>query len=249
MDRTAAATNQLHALLASGRALLERVEAEELDPRSVMAAYQQWYTPTLAVVDALMPERRPEFECYYRRTDGAASSTPGIAGILAAPSLAGERKAGLSEIFDPATPRLIFLHLFSLQLAVLSSAATVLAAGLGRLESIVAAGLFDAELAAAGDLLACDRRRAAAVVTGVVVEQHLAAMARREGLKGARRSSIAAQAKALQKAGLLAGAHYREIRRLAKLVDRSRKGRGPAPGRKQVGLMIARAQELVRETL
>ena len=87
------------------------------------------------------------------------------------------------------------------------------------------------------------------VVTGVVVEQHLAAMARREGLKGARRSSIAAQAKALQKAGLLAGAHYREIRRLAKLVDRSRKGRGPAPGRKQVGLMIARAQELVRETL
>lgn len=249
MDRTAAATNQLHALLASGRALQETVEREERDPRSVMAAYQQWYTPTLAVVELLMPERRPEFAAYYRRTDGVGASTPCIADILAAPSLAGERKAGLAEIFDPATPRLIFLHLLGLQLAILGSADTVLPIGLGRLESIVAAGLLDAELAAARELLACGRRRAAAVVTGVVLQQHLTARARREGLTSTRRSSIAVQAKALRKAGRLAGPHYREIRRLARIADRSRKGKGRAPSCRQVRLMIARAQELVRETL
>ena len=248
MDRIAAATNQLHVLLADGRALLECVEADELDPRSVMAAYQCWYTPTLGMVELLMPERRPEFESYYRCTGGLNSPTPCIADILAAPSLAGERKAGLAEIFDPATPRLIFLHLLGLQLAILGSAQTVLPIGLGRLESIVEAGLLDAELTAALELLACGRRRAAAVLAGVVVERHLAALARRQGLTVSQRSGIAKLAKALRKAGLLDGPHYREASRLAKLADRSRRGKGPAPSRKQVGRMIARAQEMVRET-
>ena len=248
MERTAAVTNQLHVLLAGGRALLERVEAEELDPRGVMRAYQQWYTPTLAVVEVLMPERRSEFESYYRRTDEVGSPTPCIADILAAPSLNGERKAGLAEIFDPATPRLIFIHLLGLQLAILDSARTVLPIGLGRLESIVAAGLLDAELAAARELLACGRRRAAAVLAGVVVEHHLATLAHRQGLTVTRRSGIGKPAKALRKAGLLDGPRYRETRRLARLADRSRKGKGPAPSRKQVSRMIARARELVRET-
>ena len=225
-------------LLADGRALLECVEADELDPRSVMAAYQCWYTPTLGMVELLMPERRPEFESYYRCTGGPNSPTPCLA----------ERKAGLAEIFDPATPRLIFLHLLGLQLAILGSAQTVLPIGLGRLESIVEAGLLDAELTAALELLACGRRRAAAVLAGVVVERHLAALARRQGLTVSQRSGIAKLAKALRKAGLLDGPHYREASRLAKLADRSRRGKGPAPSRKQVGRMIARAQEMVRET-
>jgi hypothetical protein len=247
VDSVSGATNQLHILLASGRALLERVQREEIDPRAVMAAYQQWYTPTLAVVDLLMPERRLEFESYYQRTDGVGSPTPCIADILAAPSLTGERKAGLGEIFDPATPRLIFLHLLGLQLAILGSARTVLPIGLGRLESIVAAGLLDAELAAARELLACGRRRAPAVLAGVVVEHHLATLARRQGLMITRRSGIAKLAKSLRKAGLLDGSHYREIRRLAKLADRCRTAKAPAPSRKQVRRLIARAQEIVRE--
>ena len=73
---SAAAANQLHILLASGRALLERVEAEELDPRTVVVAYEQWYTPTVAAVGVLVPERRAEFESYYRRTAGVGSPTP-----------------------------------------------------------------------------------------------------------------------------------------------------------------------------
>jgi hypothetical protein len=249
LDCTSAATNQLHVLLASGRALLDRVEREELDPRSVMTAYQQWYTPTLATVGLLMPERRSEFEAYYRRTEAGSSPTPCIADVLASPPLAGERKAGLAEIFDPAAPRMIFLHLFGLQLAILGSAVCLLPIGLGRLESIVAAGLLDAELAAAAELLASGRRRAAAVLAGVVVERQLAALARREGLPVAQRSTIAALAKALRKAGLLDGAHYREARRLARLANRYRTAKRPAPSRKQVRRLIARAQEIVRETL
>ena len=248
MDSAAAAANQLHVLLASGRALLERVEREEIDPRAVMAAYQQWYTPTLAVVELLMPERRPEFESYYRRTDGPSSQTPCIADILATPSLAGERKAGLAEIFDPATPRLIFVHLLGLQLAILGSAQTVLPIGLGRLEDVVTAGLLDAELAAARELLACGRRRAAAAFAGVVIEHYLSTLARRQGLTVVRRSGIARHAKALRKADLLDGSHYREICKLAKLTDRCRKPRGPGPSGKQVRRLISRAREIVRET-
>jgi hypothetical protein len=248
LDRTAAATNQLHVLLASGRALSARVETEELDPRTVMTAYQHWYTPALAAVEVLMPERRPEFESYYRRPDGAGSSTPCIADILASPPLAGERKAGLAEIFDPATPRLIFLHLLGLQLAILGSAESLLPISLGRLENIVAAGLLDAELAAARELLSHERRRAAAALAGAIVEQHLVALARRQGLTLARRSSIVELVKEVRKAGVLDGAHYREARRLARLADRCRKAKGPAPSRKQVRRLIAGAREMVRET-
>jgi hypothetical protein len=245
---TAAATNQLHILLASGRALLERVEAEELDPRAVRAAYQQWYTPTLVAVGVLVPERRAEFESYYRRTDGAGAPTPCIADILASPPLAGERKAGLAEIFDPATPRLIFLHLLGLQLAILGSAETLLPISLGRLESTVMAGLLDAQLTAAGELLARGRRRAAAALAGVAVEQHLAALARRQELPVVERSSSAKVARALRKAALLDGPRYREARRFARLADRCCTAKGPAPSRKQVRRLIARARAVVRET-
>jgi hypothetical protein len=82
---------------ASGRALLERVQREELDPRSVIAAYQQWYSPTLAAMGVLLLERRAGFEACYRRPEGGGFYTPCIAGILASPPLAGERKAGLAR--------------------------------------------------------------------------------------------------------------------------------------------------------
>ena len=244
----AAATNQLHVLLAAGHALLERMEVEGLDPRGAMTVYQRWYTPSLALVDVLMPERRPEFESYYRRPDGTVSPTPCISDILASPPLAGERRAGLAEIFDPATPRFIFSHLLSLQLAILGSAETVLPLGLGRLESIVTAGILDAELRSAADLLACGRRRAAAALAGAIVEQCLLALTRRQGLTLVRPLSTARLVKSMRKAGSLKGARYREALRLARLADRCRAAKGPAPSRKQVRRLIARSRAMVRET-
>lgn len=249
MPYAAAATNQLHVLLAEGRATLERMEAQKLDPRSALAAYQRWYTPALALVDVVMPERRPEFESYYRRPDGAISPTPCIADILASPPLVGERKAGLAEIFDPATPRLIFLHLLSLQLAILGSAESALPVGLGRLDGLVTAGVLDAELEAAAELLKLGRRRAAAALAGTIVERYLLALARQQGLTPAPRSSIARLVKVIHKAGLLYGAYYREARRLARRADRCRAAKGPAPSRRQVRRLITQTREMVRETL
>jgi hypothetical protein len=248
LSSTSAATNQLHLLIAGGRALLERVEGQELDPRSVMAAYQQWYTPTLALVGALMPERRAEFEAYYRQPEAGLSSTPCIADILASPPLAGERKAGLAEIFDPAAPRLIFLHLFGLQLAILGSVETLIPMGLGRLEGIALAEVLDAELAAAGELLAGGRRRAATALAGAVVGHHLAALARRQGLTVAARVGTARLARALWRAGVLDRAHCRDARGLAKAAARCLTPKGSAPSRKQVRRLIRHAQRMVRET-
>lgn len=248
MDSASAVTNQLHVLLAGGRGLLERVEREELDPRGVMAAYQQWYTPSLAVVGLLIAERRAEFEAYYRRTEEGGAATPCIADMLASPPLGGERTAGLGEIFDPARPRLIFLHLLSLQLAILGSAETLIPLRLGRLESIVAAGLLDAGLAAAGELRGSGRR-AAAVLAGVLIEQHLATLARQQGLPIAARPNTTRLLRTLRKAGLLKGAQYREALRLAKLAARYRTARGAAPSRKEVRRLIVGAQEMVHETL
>ena len=78
---------------------------------------------------------------------------------------------------------------------------------------------------------------------------HLATLTRRQGPTVVRRSGIARQAKALRKVGVLDGPQCRETCRLARLGDRCRKAKGPAPSRKQVRRLIARAREMVRETL
>jgi hypothetical protein len=246
--KSVSATNQLGVLLAGGQALLEHVSSDELDPRSVMAAYQQWYTPTLAVVGALIPARRPEFEAYYRRSDGSSSPGPCIADILAHPPLDGERAAGLAEIFDPATPRLVFLHLLGLQLAILGSAQSLLASEAAPTKGSVTAGLLEAELVAAEELSAYGRRGAAAALASVVVEQHFAALARQQGLSIVKPSGIAALAKVLCKAGLLDAGQYREARRFAKLAERRRAAKQPAQGGKNVRRLIAQARRIVRET-
>ena len=248
MSSTSAATNQLHLLIAGGRALLERVEGQELDPRSVMAAYQQWYTPTLALVGVLMPERRAEFEAYYRQPDTGLSSTPCIADILASPPLAGERKARLAEIFDPAAPRLIFLHLFGLQLAILGSVETLIPMGLGRLEGLALAEVLDAELAAARELLAGGRRRAATALTGAVVGHHLAALARRQGLAVAARVGTARLARALWRGRRARQGALPRRARTGRAAARCLTPKGSAPSRKQVRRLIRRAQRMVRET-
>ena len=57
---------ELGVLLASGRELSTYVQSENLDPRDVNERYQVWYTQTLRLVERVLPERRREFEGYYR---------------------------------------------------------------------------------------------------------------------------------------------------------------------------------------
>jgi hypothetical protein len=206
---------ELGVLLASGRELSAYLQSEALDPRQVNERYHVWYTQSLRMVAIVLPERRREFEGYYRcDEDGRHQSTTisAILGSLSGPRVTGEKREALAGLFDPGLEQATFLHLLGMQLAILASAVPTLLPEERRP---------DRELQAARSLLSEGHRRAAGAVAGVVLERHLSMVAQRHGLSLSERgpASPARLDRSLRKAGVYGAARSRQIERLAELRD------------------------------
>ena len=206
---------ELGVLLAYGRELSTYVQSEDLDPRDVNERYQVWYTQTLRLVARVLPERRREFEGYYRSNQESRDQPATIAAILGSPSgprATGEKREALAGLFDSGLEQGTFLHLLGMQLAILASAVPTLLPEERRP---------DRELQAARRLLSKGHRRAAGVVAGFVLERHLSAVAQRHdlGLPKGGPSSLRRLNRSLRKAGVYGSARARRIKRLAALSD------------------------------
>lgn len=208
---------RLGALLADGRQLLDRVDAEELDPRTVNDAYQLWYTRALDAVERLLPRRLEEFEGYYRASGRAEARARVISDVLANPPSPAERGAGLSEIFDPATPRRTFLHLFAYQLAILASADAPPAP---RFDAARAEEAGKAELGVARRLLDAGHRRSAGVLAGALLRQQLSRLAAANGLPNIGTLSGVQLVDALGARGVIDADRWRALRPLAESAER-----------------------------
>jgi len=215
MDQRDQLRFELGVLLAFGRELSISVQAENLDPRDVDERYQVWYTQTLRLVERVLPERRREFEGYYRSDrDGRdqSASISAILGSLSGSRVTGEKRQALAGLFDPKLEQGTFLHLLGMQLAILASALPTLLPE-GRRP--------DRELQAARALLSKGHRRAAAAVAGLVLESHLSKVAQRHDLTLSERDSsdLRRLNRSLRKAGVYGSARSRQIERLAELRD------------------------------
>jgi hypothetical protein len=212
---------ELGVLLASGRELSTDVRSEDLDPRAVNERYQLWYTATLRLVERVLPERRREFEGYYR-SDQESPDRPAtisaILGSLSRPRATTEKREALAGLFDPGLEQATFLHLLGMQLAILASASSQLPPEERR---------WDGGLRAARSLLSRGHRRAAGAVAGVVLEGHLLKVAQRHDVTLSARdsSSLPRLARSLRKAGVCDTARSRQIVRLAKLSASCERGR------------------------
>ena len=206
---------ELGVLLPTGRELSAYVRSEDLDPRDVNERYQVWYTQTLRLVEAVLPERRREFEGYYRSDQESRDQPATIAAILGSPSgprASAEKREPLAGLFDPGLEQGTFLHLLGMQLAILASAVPTLLPEERRP---------DRELQAARRLLSKGHRRAAGVVAGFVLESHLTKVAQTHdlALPKSGSSSLRRLNRALRKAGVCGPARSRQLRRLAALSD------------------------------
>jgi hypothetical protein len=67
-DQRQRVRDELAELQSAGEGLAERVVSEDLDPRSVNAEYQAWYSLASRVVKQVLPDRAAEFDEYYRCT-------------------------------------------------------------------------------------------------------------------------------------------------------------------------------------
>ncbi len=206
---------ELGLLLATGRELSTDMQSENLDPRDVNERYQLWFTQTLRLVERLLPERRREFEGYYRSDQESrdqAATISAILGSLSRPRATTEKREALAGLFDPGLEQATFLHLLGMQLAILASALPSLLAQQRRP---------DRGLQAARLLLAKGHRRAAGALAGAVLESHLLTVAQRHdvALAESDAASVSRLGRALRKAGVCDAARSRQIRRLAELSD------------------------------
>ena len=206
---------ELGVLLAYGRELSTYVRSEDLDPRDVNERYQVWYTQTLRLVERVLPERRREFEGYYRgdqENRDQVATISAILGSLGGARVTGEKREALAGLFDPGLEQGTFLHLLGMQLAILASAVPTLLPEERRPER---------ELQAARRLLSKGHRRAAGVVAGLVLQSHLTNVALRHdlALSESDSSSLRRLNRSLRKAGVYGSARARRIKRLAALSD------------------------------
>lgn len=240
MDESDRLRFELGVLLGSGRELSDRVRDEVSAPRDIIEDYQAWYTQARRLVAHVLPDRRREFEDYYRSSclgEGQPATISAILAHQAPPRVVNEKREGLAKLFDPGSEQQVFLHLLGMQIGILASALpTVLAPERPR----------DRELEVARTLLKDGHHRAAGALAGVALEQHLLAVARRRGVELA--SGVARRVarldRVLREAGVYGAARSRYVKSLADLSDACVHGKD-RPSRKQVRGLLDGVDEVL----
>jgi hypothetical protein len=157
--------------------------------------YQKWYTPSLAVVRQLLPDRLSEFTTLYEGDRAIRDNLMGYA-----------------HSYFPKEK-------LEMQACILESAAGRLDDILSNLRGVLQADLFDSEIDAARHLADNGHFRAAGAVAGVVLEGHLRELTEKHQAKpkviGNRKPTIADYNDALKAAEVFDILTWRGIQRLA----------------------------------
>jgi hypothetical protein len=240
MDESDRLRFELGVLVGTGRELSDRVSSGVSAPHDIIESYQAWYTQARRLVAHVLPDRRREFEDYYRSSCLGEGQPVTISAILAhqAPlRVANEKREGLAKLFDPGSEQTVFLHLLGMQLGILASAVPTVPAPERS---------HDPELAAARTLLKDGHHRAAGALAGVALGRHLLALARRRGVELEPRDarSVARLDRALREAGVYGAARSRFVRSLADRSDACVHGKG-RPSRKEVSGLLAGVDEVL----
>lgn len=135
--------------------------------------YQSWYTESLAVIRQLLPERLQEFEFLYKG-DGKRKEI-GLMNFTIQDWLMGMRaKVNDYTLEKNFNDHAVITMRFHTQLDILKSVTQRFESKLFEIKQLVQADLFDSEIDAAKELLKNGYHRAAGVISGVVLEAHLA---------------------------------------------------------------------------
>jgi hypothetical protein len=179
--------------------------------------YESWYSESLGLVGQVLPDRLDDFRQLYklaRRKDGELDfATYTLAdyqlGIVVTRGLYKERA------FDPDRAA---ISKFTQQLNIVRASRKVFSTRLREIRGVLQADLFDTELEASRELLRNGFLRAAGVLAGVVLERHLAEVARSHKVAiRSRTPTISKLNDALKEAHILDVPRWRTIQGLADL--------------------------------
>ena len=205
--------------------------------------YQVWYSKSLPVVQQLLPERYTEFQEYYRlekrkNIDLATYTINDYLAGITMTMLTGE------EAFNSFG---VFMKKFQSQINILESALVRIDSVLVNIKGVLQAELFDDELSVSNELLKKKHLRAAGAVAGVVIERHLAQIARAHAIV-IRKSdpSISDLNDLLKNAGILDIPDWRLNQRLGDIRNLCVHSKDREPTPEEVEDLIRGAEKIIK---
>lgn len=242
-DTSQKVRSELQALLADESELLKLVLKIE-DTVNFGTRYQGWYSRAIKIVEALAPDRLPEFRSYYevdRKRKSFSIDTYTIQDYVmafgAAQDIHGKPKWNANNI--------VALRIVN-QIQILASLASRLDSVLADVTGHLFAELQDGELRAAGELLKISPR-AAGALAGVVLERHLQRVATNHEIQIKKANpTIGDLNDPLKAGGVYEVAVWRKVQYLGDIRNLCSHSKGAEPTREQVDEMLRDVDQCVK---
>ena len=200
--------------------------------------YQAWYSPSLRVVEQLLPDRYSEFRDLYlkERRKALGVDTYGIADYI----------AGIKPYnFGPQTSLNAMLSCFEQQVAIVNTAEGRLDSVLTDISQTLHAEILDDELGAARSLLAASHIRSAGVVAGVALEGHLKKVIANHKITFRKTATLSNLNDALKGAGIYDAPQWRQIQYLTDMRNLCGHEAERNPERAEVDSLISGVSKIV----
>lgn len=196
--------------------------------------YETWYSEALAVITQVLPDRTDDFRSLYkierRKEIDFASYT------LSDYQIGLRITRGYENLFDPDSAA---VAKFSQQLNIVRAAKAIFGSRLVDISAVLQADIFESELDAARELLKNGYDRAAGVVAGVVLEEHLGQIAKARRLTVRSKSpTISTYNDALKDASAIDVPTWRFIQRLGDIRNLCGHAGSRDPTRSEVSELI-----------
>lgn len=192
--------------------------------------YQTWFSESQALIKQILPDRLPDFVCHYNSSNPKERS-------LIANLLQGNHGVGVA----------VAINRLRQQVAIVEAAKSRFKSSLYEIRQLVAADLFDSELAAAEELAKKGFLRPAGVVAGVVLENHLKEVCQQRGIAVRKqRPTIGHLNDLLKNHSVVDVPEFRRIGYMADIRNLCGHKRKREPTREEVEGMIAEVTKTIR---
>ena len=231
-------TDALDKLVEEGGGLFEAaLKVESAEVLQLGSSYQQWYSKALRVLEVLGPDRLVEFRSFYERdskrkvVDALTYSLQDFFQGIGAPTRLME--APRFDIKQAASLKILN------QQQILRSVGSRIDGIFANLEATIASSFYERELEGARALLKINLR-AAGVLAGVVLEEHLQAVVRGHGVKlKKRKPGLADLNDALKDAGVYGVPQWRKIQYMADVRNLAAHKKDREPTKEEVEELIS----------
>ena len=234
--------HELHLLLEQGIVIYEEWAPKEefQDITKLRSRYQNWYTRSLAVIAQLLPDRLSEFRNLYRLEKPPKQLDAGTYTI--------------SDYLEGLTQRYTVQHHHNVFLSKLSIQMTILGSSISRIDSILAdtkgalrADLLSTEIGRARELAKNGYLRAAGIIAGVVLENHLAAACSNHQIKIVKaRPTLADYNESLKKASVYEITDWQRIQWLASIRNICAQAGQKDPTNDQIESLIVGVDQVIK---